>query len=455
VRSRLWLVVVAVLSIATLAVGLRVGAGNAVRAAVVYGAPLPAGGGHATWQLRTEVDDGRERTAVATAFTATVRARGVTRTIRGTTNDDGVAEVAFDAPGLAAGDDVEIEVRDARGALLARGNSAWPEAPPRREQPRGMLRPTRIEGTLRLSVAVLGARLAPGQAGRVWVKVDAAGEPPRDPRVDATPDPGLDLTSPFAAAGRTCPGWGVVEVTPRGHIGGLLLSARDALGRTGEWYGAMPIAAGAMHVHAPLFAAPGPVKVVIVSASARAVAYAELDDAKGRAAAAVLPLAGEPPTGEVTFDATEPGLSWLVVSGEPDGAVAMRDATRAMPLWIGPGAPCEADLAGIAPASFERFVALDGFVRQHALLAARRRRGRLIALGALALGSLLETLLLLRAAREGRRGLAKLEHALGEAEGLPAPPTARGRAALDLLAVLLLSALGFALLFALVEWQSR
>jgi len=455
VRSRLWLVVVAVLSIATLAVGLRVGAGDAVRAAIVYGAPLPAGGGHAAWQLRTELDDGRERTAETTAFTATVRARGVTRTIQGATNDDGVAEIAFEAPGLATGDEVELEVRDARGLLLAQGQADWPKAPPRREAPRGLLRPTRVEGALRLSVAVLGARLAPGQSGRVWVRVDAAGEPPRAPRVDATPDPGLDVTRAFAPAGPTCPRWGVVEVTPRGHIGGLLLSAHDALGRKGEWYGAMPIAAGAMHVNAPLVAAPGPVKVQIVSASARALAYAELDDAKGRVAAAVVPLAGEPPTGEAAFDAQEPGLGWLVVSGEPDGAVAMRDATRAMPLWIGPGAPCEADLAGIAPASFERFVAVDGFVRQRALLAARRRRGRLIALGALALGSLLETLLLLRAAREGRQGLAKLERALGAEEGARSKTAARSRAALDLLAVLLLSALGFALLFALVEWQSR
>ena len=452
--TRSWLVAVAILSIATMAVGLRVGAGNPVLAAVVYGAPLPDGGGRAAWQLRTQSDDGRNRTDEATPFTAVIRGRGVEKTITGATNEDGVAELAFDAPGLVPGDDVDVDVRDGHGALLAQGKVAWPVAPPPREQPRGLLRPTRTEGALRLSVAVLGARLAPGQAGRVWIKVDAAGESPRGPRVEATPDPGLEVTRPFAPAGPTCPRWGVLEVTPQGHIGGMLFVARDDLGREGQWYGAMPIAAGAMHVHAPLFVQPGPVKVEVVSASARAIAYAELDDASGRVAASTLMLSGEPPRGEATFDARQPGLSWLVVSGEPDGAAAMHDATRALPLWVGGGAPCEADLAGMAPSSFSRFVALDGFVRKHAQLAVRRRRGRLIALGALALGSLLETLLLLRAARTGRRGLEKLQSELETEEGATVAPRP-GRGALDVLVVLLLSALGFVLLFALVEWQSR
>jgi len=77
----------------------------------------------------------------------------------------------------------------------------------------------------------------------------------------------------------------------------------------------------------------------------------------------------------------------------------------------------------------------------------------MIALGALALGSLLETLLLLRAAREGRRRLRRLQDAIIEGGDTPTP--ASRRSFLDIVLVLMLSLLGFVLLFTLVEWTSR
>jgi hypothetical protein len=54
------------------------------------------------------------------------------------------------------------------------------------------------------------------------------------------------------------------------------------------------------------------------------------------------------------------------------------------------------------------------------------------------MGSFVETLLLLRAAREGRRA-----------------PTAPKSRALDMLVVLALSLLGFVLLFALIVWTTH
>src|SRR6185437_766753 len=123
-------------------------------------------------------------------------------------------------------------------------------------------------------------------------------------------------------------------------------------------------------------------------------------------------------------------------------------ATRALPVWVGPNAPCEADLAEQAGRAFPRFVMLDGFAGERARLAKRKRKGRLIALGAIAIGSLLETLLLLRAARDGRRRMRRLQNAMIEEE--VDDDRVASRKPLDLLVVLGLSLLGFALLFALV-----
>jgi hypothetical protein len=383
------------------------------------------------------------------------RARGVVRTIRGSTNGDAVAELALDVPELSNGDPIELDVTDDHGAVLARGTAAWPKviAPPTTID-HAILRPARAEGNLRMRVTVFGGALAPNQPGRVWVTTEARGEAPRNVHVDATPDLGIEVTTPYASSrDPRCLSTGVIEITALGHLGGVALHARDDLGREGEWYGMLPIAAGAMHVALPLTAEPGMTRVTVTSASARTLAYVEVDDGVGRASATILTLTGEPPRAEAMLDLGTLGRNFVVVSGEPEGATNIVGAARALPVWVGPNAPCEAGLAEVSAQAFPRFVALDGFDAKHAALAARRRRGRLIALGALALGSLLETLLLLRAAREGRERLRLLHLAIAEGTEAKAPVTRRG--AFDILVVLMLSLLGFVLLFALVEWTSR
>ncbi len=459
-NARTWIVLVAALSIATLAIGLRIGAGENMHAGIVIGAPLPSHGGHAAWQLRTQDDDGNMRSAAPTPFVFWARARGVERTVRGSTNAEGLAEIALDIPALSNGDPVDLDVRDDRGAVLARGAATWPKViahPEVREH--ATLRPTRAEGNLRMRVAVFGGALAPNQPGRVWVTTETQGEAPRNVRIDTTPDLGIEVSAPFVSShDPRCPAAGVVEIIARGHLGGVTLHARDDLGREGEWYGMLPIAPGAMHVALPLTAEPGVLRETVTSASARTLAYVEVDDGVGRAASTILTLTGEPPRAEATLDLRTLGRNFVVVSGEPEGATNIIGAARAIPIWVGPNAPCEAALAEVSAQAFPRFVALDGFDAKKAALASRRRRGRLIALGALALGSLLETLLLLRAAREGRERLRLLHSAI--AEGTEArlradtPPVTR-RGAFDILVVLMLSLLGFVLLFALVEWTSR
>jgi hypothetical protein len=440
VKGRGPIIAVAVLSIATVAVGLRVGAGSSVRAAIVLGAPVSHG--HASWQLRVQ-DEDLMRTAALVPFTMTVRAHDVESTLRGETNAEGVAEVGFDRPGFANGDHVDLVVADDKGRDLARGTATWPPDVSQlhaRLYEHAALRPSRADGKLRMRVAVFGGALAPGQPGRVWVTVSSAtAEPPLNPRIEATPDLGLEVDAPYAPShDATCVRAGVIAVTARGHIGGLALHAKDDLGREGDWYGALPIAPGAMHVAMPTVVEHGPVRATITSANAFTLAYVEVDDAQGRADARMLKLSGEPPRAELTLDLRDVGRSFVVVAGGPDGATSIAGATRAIPVWVGPSPPCEAELAETTALAFPRFTALDGFAAKHHTLAVKRKRGRLIALGALGLGSLLETLLLLRAAREGRRA-----------------PTAPKRTALDVLVVLMLSLLGFVLLFALVEWTSR
>lgn len=454
-NPRIPILLVAVMSIATVAVGLRVGAGDTMRAALVIGAPLPRGGGRAAWQVRTQEDDGRTRTAVSAHVVAHVRVRGTERVIDTQTNLDGVVELPFDAPDLATGDRVELDVRDGANQVLAHGDATWPKpnvAPNIAEDI--SLRPSRSEGAVKMSVAVLGGALAPNEPGRVWIHEQTSA---LASSVEATPDLGLEIASAYQSTHDVaCPHDGFIELVARGMSGNVAFHAKDSEARVGDWYGMIPVVPGAMHVVAPIAAEPGAVRVSITAGGASTLAYVEVDDESGRASAATLTLTGEPPRAEATLDVRTPGRNFIVVSTEPNGADAMSGATRAFPIWIGPNAPCDMTLAKAAPRSFPRFVALDGFVEQRATMHARRRRGRLIALVGLALGSLLETLLLLRAAADGKRALQSVQNAIIEGgEPGAVTPTPRRRGPLDVLTVIILSLLGFVLLFALVEWSSR
>ena len=154
-----------------------------------------------------------------------------------------------------------------------------------------------------------------------------------------------------------------------------------------------------------------------------------------------------------------PGKNFIVVSGDSSGAEAMSGATRAFPIWIGDAnatdAPCEMALAKSAAYAFPRFTALDGFVDKRAARNERRKKGRMLAFIGLALGSLLETLLLLRAARDGKRELEKVQNAIIAEGHVSSDGRAISWGMLDALAILVVSLLGFALLFAFVETMSK
>ncbi len=446
------------MSIATVALGLRMGAGDPMRAAIVVGAGVPRSPGGTAWQLRTQEDDGFTRTAISIPATVKLTSRSHTVDLDLQTNLDGVAELPFKIEGFATGDAVHIDVRDKSGAVLAQGDAAWPKEILHASVASDVaLRAARAEGDVKMSVAVFGGALAPGQAGRVFVHAQTGA---LGVNVDASPDLGLEIASPYHASTlATCPHDGFIEVIARGLSGGVTLRAKDSEEKSGDWYGALPVVPGAMYLVAPSFSPAGPVPVSITSAGARTMAYVEVDDDLGRESALTVPLAGEPPHADVTLDVRTPGKNLIVVSGDSTGAEAMSGATRAFPIWITraneTSVPCEMVLAKSAAYAFPRFIALDGFVEKRAARHERRKKGRMLAFIGLALGSLLETLLLLRAARDGKRELEKVQNAIIAEGNVSSVSSTRRWGLLDALAILVVSLLGFALLFAFIETMSR
>jgi hypothetical protein len=248
----------------------------------------------------------------------------------------------------------------------------------------------------------------------------------------------------------------------------MLLHARAPDGRTGEWDGGLFVSPGAAQLTADERCAPDrePVLDVVVP-TLRTTAYVEIDDARGRAWAAAVPLAaaaGAMPHATVRAPRLAPGLYWAVAADDPAGASQLGPGTVVRPFFVAASdeaalamglerdecAPrpdpretpralsvCLA-LAGATPVP--RWTALEGFTMQHARDSERRQLGLGIGLGAILLAVLLEAALLLRAAVRSR---ARLRAASSEEGG--AVPVAR---AWSVGVGVLVALLGFALLAA-------
>ncbi len=464
---RILLFVVPLLTVAIVALGLRVGAKDEVNAGIVHGAPLPQGGGRLAWSLATFREASGVREVLSTPYHATFRAKGTTVTLDGTTNTDGIAELSATIPGFMPGDPIAVDVRDGAGAELVAGDVHWPEdcrgiGPPNRGEHRELVHATTREGELDVSIAVWGTRVATASAGTLWIRAEdrATGKPVHLLRAEVEDEPGVTVLDPLRlACGDVA---GTMRVVANMHVAPLDLRVTDDHGRTGRFYGALPVAPGALFVDAPPRAPPGPVSFSVTAPAARTTAYVEIDDEVGRVFGTIVPLtaigANTAPQATVTTPPLAAGLHWIIVSGEPDGAETMAGATRAFPLRIGVPASdvCDEPWAGRTPAALPRFVAADGFARARIPALARRATGRKIVLGAVSSGLLLELLLLVMAIRRVRPAIAPAddEH---EADGKNAPaakplPTSRMESAVVLV---LLSALGFLLLFALLESQTR
>jgi hypothetical protein len=446
---RVLLFLVPLLTVAIVALGLRVGAKDEVTAAIVHGAPLPRDGGRFAWSLSTFREASGVREVVALPFHAVVRARGTTVRIDGATNEDGAAELGATIPGLGAGDPIALEITDDQGEVLAAGDATGLDALPTRAEHRELVHATVDDGDLTVKIAVWGTRIATASSGTLWITAeDRAGKRVHLLRAELEPDPAVTVLDPLRlACGDTA---GTLRVVPNMHVAPIDLRVTDDHGRTGRFSGTLPTAPGALFVDAPPRAPVGPVTFTLTAPNARTVAYVEIDDEVGRVHGEIVALARRGDQGASATVTTPPlaaGLHWIVVAGEPDGAEKMNGTTRAFPLRVGALASdaCDEPFAGRTPTTLPRFVALDGFARARIPAQARRAKGRKIVLGAVSAGLLLELFLLVMAIRGSKPALVV------EAED---KPLLRSRTE-SAIVLVLLSALGFLLLFALLESQTR
>ncbi len=464
------LVATPMVAVATLALGLRIGARDSVRAALVYSAPPAKAQKGFAWQLQLF----REELAVREVLplpSLRVRAHDGSKetTWTGSTNVDGIAEVWLDLPGADADDAVELTV-DVPGVgpkpdeILARGTVHAVRRPPDGATKQGGLAPSRRDGKILLDVAVTGQRLTPGFPTSLWVHATDAigGAPLGGIRIDTDPEPGLTFAKSSAV---TCTnGWARLEGVAMGHVLGTGLVAKASDGREGHWFGAIPVAGGSAFVPLPEHVAPGtPLKLVATLPTVRRLGYAEVDDETGRAFAQTLSF--EPDSGgalraPIDVRPLGPGLYWLVTSGEPRGAETLSGSAMARPFYVGEPPPgtgsdpvCGAGpaLAVAEPPRFARTLALDGFVAMRGPANEKRERGRAIALTGLLFAALLETLLIVSGARSNAKERAREEAAL---DGETRENVGFHATGLHVAIGLCVALLGFALLAAVVLYRS-
>jgi hypothetical protein len=471
------------IAIFTLMIGLRVGAGEAVRAAVVFGAPIgrpaPNGKTRLAWQVLTFLDDrGVKETIPMQGLSVIANVKGQEQRWLGASNKDGVAEVFFELEGLAFGDPVHLEVRlEGEKEPLAAGFVKWGE--PHEDHDvltatAAAARPTVRSGAVGLDVVVEGERLIAGFPTSVWVRATPpAGMSAAGIAIDVDPEPGL-LTARNRVT--TCAsGWAELPLTAQAHVVGASFLTGGANGGSnggangGKWFGALPVAAGAFFISMPRsLPAAERASAVLIAPNPRDVVYAELDDTRGRIAAAALDVKVEEgdPTPRARFELPmlSGGLYWVVVSGEPRGAEHMAGAAVAKAFVVGDGsaglsrdgAPVVNmhDACSLGPwvaqrpaPGFPRWVALDGLPARSAANRFRHRLGLGIGLVSLLAAGILETLLLMAAARESRIALqlAELDEDDGSAEKVTAKAPGGG-----LVTALLVAVLGFALLAVLL-----
>jgi len=461
-------------AVVTLALGLRIGARSEIRAAVVFAAPPSAEARGLAWQvLVVREERGVRDTLPGVPLVVESEVGGSSRTWRGATNADGVAEAWIDAPDVKAGDAIRLRVRaDGEPADLASG-TARVDAPwdAGRGRGRAAATPSRREGRLTIDVATLGGALVPGFPTDVWIGAfDAATHAPVDrARIDVEPEPGLAFEAGHATACRA--GYARFRATAMAHVTGARFTARAPDGRTGEWFGALSVAGGAMDVQIPQIVEPGaPFTITVSNPTPRPIGYVEIDDERGRAWARTLSFTPDD-RGVGRAGAPVPplalGLHWIVTASEPHGAATLAGAAVARPFLVGRSsaggdAECEdgARLAHEVSGGFPWRAALNGIADARARADAGRRRGATFAAIGIAAAAVLEALLILAGARRSHSDLLAMERELDGDDAASAddekerarlvPPGAALRVAIGLA----LAMLGFALLASLALYRA-
>lgn len=444
-----------VVAVVTMMIGLGVGARRSTRAAIVFGAapgrPRPDGHVVLAWQVRTAlVDRGVREASPDRGVTITARSGAKEARWHGRTNADGVAEASLAFEGLTFGDALTLDVQDDDGTVLAHGDVTWGATARATKTATEVVRPTKVDGDVRLDVAIDGDRLVPGFPISVWVRPRA--QAPHgagtggEVEVHVDPEPGLSFARDRAT---TCDdGWAEFRATAHAHIVGATFSATTAA-KTGSWFGALPVAPGAFYVDAPrVLPAEQAASVPVVAPNPRKVVYLEIDDDQGRVAADARDLRAESPNDVPRTTFSLPPLARgtyrIFASGDPsvlEGSFIGRTVTVGAPNDTNVHSACIEQVPTSPGAPPTRWVALDGFAGQEGPARQRRTAGVFLAVAALALAAIIEVLLLVGASREAKRVARHLA-----TEGGDVPPRPSGNLAVGILVVLL----GFALLAALI-----
>jgi len=452
------------ITVVVIALGLRIGASHEARAARVYGAPPSTARRGLAWTVAVEREDRGVSEPVPGEPLVAQAQMGADRTAHweGSTNADGVAEAWLALEGAAPGDRVDLSVSSKRdGAVLARGKATVPPAHELRDisdRRLPFLAASRQDGAIRLDVFVVDRALAAEFPSRALIQAKDAHSGARlgGVRIVVEPEPGLEAAPQSVV---TCEaGWAELSLTARAHVVGASLHAQMAASvtdaaRVGDWFGAIPVAGGALFVPMPtVLPADSSREMAVHSPTPQSRAYVEIDDAQGRAfARAVDLLPDETGMRSARFEvpALLPGNDFLVVSSDPRGAEKPAGATLVYPFLVARPAANASEACGDLqhlvegienkePAGFPRPLVLDGLVPVHALAAQARHRGLRLALGTVLLAALVEALLLLRQAKRGRTALRALP-----------PQIVEGRAG-TVAVGLGIALLGFALLAALL-----
>ncbi len=462
--ARMLMVTTPFVAMLTLAVGLRVGASDVVRAAVVSGAPSSHGSTVRAWPVMVFDDDNGQRDPAAhVPLDVQASAGGKTVVWHGTTNEDGAAELSLDLP--AGPLDLQGRVN---GAVVAYGEAEVPPVLQREPVTSAWAKFAKRDGDVVMDVALQGQRAASGFPSSIWVHATDGKTKAGLGGVKITIDPDPGLTPALSTVTSDDRGWAHITATPLGYAVPLVLHAKAGDGRTGEWAGGLFVSPGASGLVAKdLYAPDENVVFDVIVPTVRTTAYVEIDDAQGRAWGAAVPIppsTSSTPRATVTGPKLAPGLYWIAAAGDASGAAALGPGSISRPFFVAndpvaalahgtdpttcaaPGdvrdnpRVVSACLSLVAPTGVPRWVAVDGFQYKKDRDAMQRARGLTIAMLGLLIAILLEAVLVLRGAALAR---AELKAAEKSAEGGGARLAGRGW---NVAVGLLLALMGFALI---------
>ncbi len=459
-----------IVAVVILALGLRLGAGDDIHAAVVRAAPPAASAAGLAWQIETSIESRGTHTPVAIpSLEVVARSGGHEAKWSGASNDEGVAEAWLPLPGVKLHDPVELDVRDtATGEHLASGYAHWQDVGDPPSPGAAWSKYARRVGPIALDVAVYGSKLASETPGIVWVRATDATTGAPVPAATITPS-GEGLSFESATSVTDARGWARLDVKPLGLVYDLVLHASTDTAHVGDWAGAIASAPGGCGVSMPSRLVPNVQQTFeIVAPAKRDLAYVEIDDDTGRVSAEIREFHTDAMHRlHASFDVPRlpPGFYRLVVAGDSRGGETLAPSAMEWPFLVAatdaaavalPDAPAACRVSADAP-DLDRVVGwclalepphaivkwptLDGFPIKHGVEAQRRLQGFLVAIGSLAIAAVLETLLILGAVTAERRKMRA---------AVDLEATRQSGAAARVVVGLLVALLGFALIAMLV-----